>query len=128
MPYQESDDPAGGPVYVGSSPFAEEVAILERLTRFPGAVLIAEVDPFAEWWMAGAPHLLEPVRAGDGKVVLLQFDEGGCGIAIVASDLETEAIGIVFDRAIEGHHDRLCDKEEPAEEQDQQGKRGDIGE
>src|SRR5215510_6472352 len=96
------------------------MTIQQRLASFPGAVFVGEVYAVAERRMARLPQFDQDVRARDGQVLLLQFDEGCRRRAVVLRDLEAEPVGLVFIVAREGQGDRRDDKEVGAEEQDYQ--------
>src|SRR5438132_7830112 len=101
----------------------ELVRVHERLSRRPRLVRVGERDALGDGGMRVAQDVHHDVRPGYAEVLLLQRDEGFARGAVVARDLEPEAIGLVLEVARERVEQRLRDEEDDAGHERDEGPR-----
>src|SRR5262249_33863512 len=79
-----------------SASVGEQMCVNLGLTRFPRAILIAEVDAVAERRMARSPDHEEDAGPRVAEIGASQLDECPSASFVVVRQLEREAIALVF--------------------------------
>src|SRR5690349_9816304 len=105
---------------------AKLVPVHERLTGGPRPVGVREIDALGERRVRIAQDVQDRIRARHVEVLLLEPQERLGGGAVVARDLEPEAVGLVLLVAPERVEGGLRDEHHEREYQREQRPRGDV--
>ncbi len=70
--------------------------VFQRLAVFPGTVVIAEIDPFAERRMRASPHVKDRAGARIRKILFLQNQKGISSRFVILRDLQPKNVRLVL--------------------------------